>query len=66
MEDYTDKQQAGFTSRFESLEARIDQHRVAFEHLQQRIERIEGRLESQHEEMMAYLSSMFPPPPPQP
>ncbi|RVX23494.1 hypothetical protein CK203_000341 [Vitis vinifera] len=39
---------------------------AAFEHLQQRIERIESRQESQHEEMMAYLRSVFPPPPPQP
>ena len=44
----------------------MDQHQVAFEHLQQKIERIEGHLESQHEEMMSYLRSMFPSPPPQP
>ncbi|RVX02233.1 hypothetical protein CK203_028291 [Vitis vinifera] len=37
-----------------------------FEHLVQRIERLESRQESQHEEMMAYLYSVFPPPPPQP
>ncbi|KAL6332396.1 hypothetical protein AAG906_004971 [Vitis piasezkii] len=33
-----------------------------FEHLQQSIERIESRQESQHEEMMAYLCFVFPPP----
>ena len=38
---------------------------AAFDHLQQRIKRIESRQESQHEEMMAYLRSMFPPPPSQ-
>ncbi|KAL6313403.1 hypothetical protein AAG906_001116 [Vitis piasezkii] len=37
---------------------------ATFEHLQQSIERIESRQESQHEEMMAYLRSMFPPPQP--
>ena len=52
MEDCMDQYQAGFTSQFD--------------HLQQRIERIEDRLESQHEEMMAYLLSVFPPPPSQP
>ena len=44
----------------------MDQHQATFEHLQQRIECMEDRLDSQHEEMMAYLRSMFPPPPPQP
>ena len=48
------------------MEDRTDQHQAAFEHLQQMIERIEGCLESQHEEMMAYLRFVFPPPPPQP
>ncbi|RVW88763.1 hypothetical protein CK203_034671 [Vitis vinifera] len=52
--------------RFESMEDRTDQHQATFEHLQQMIERIEGRQESQHEEMMAYLRFVFPPPPPQP
>ena len=51
MEDCMDHQ-VGFTSQFE--------------YLQQGIERIEDRLESQHEEMMAYLHSVFPPSPPQP
>ena len=50
MEDHIDQYQAGFTSQFE--------------YLQQRIKHIEDRLESQHEDMMAYLRSMFPPPPP--
>ena len=66
MEDCMDQQQVGFTSRFESLEARMDQHQAAFEHLQQRIERIEGHQESQHEKMMAYVRSVFPLPPLQP
>ncbi|KAL6323288.1 hypothetical protein AAG906_029295 [Vitis piasezkii] len=44
----------------------MDQQQATFEHLQQRIERIESHQESQHKEMMAYLHSMFPPPPPQP
>ena len=53
-------------TRFYSMENHMDQYQVGFtsqfKHLQQRIERIEDRLESQHEEMMAYLHSMFPPP----
>ena len=68
-----DQYQTDFTSQFEYLqqgfermEAHMDQHQDAFEHLQQRIERIEGRQEAQHEEMMAYLCSVFPLPPPQP
>ena len=52
MEDHMDQYQVGFTSQFE--------------YLQQRIERIEDRLEHQHEEMIAYLCSVFPPPPSQP
>ncbi|RVW69503.1 hypothetical protein CK203_063819 [Vitis vinifera] len=36
------------------------------EHFQQSIERIESCQVSQHEEMMAYLRSVFPPPLPQP
>ena len=52
MEDRIDQYQVGFTSQFE--------------HLVERIERLESRQESQHEEMMAYLRSVFPPPPPQP
>ncbi|KAL6325905.1 hypothetical protein AAG906_038396 [Vitis piasezkii] len=39
---------------------------ATFEHLQQSIDRIESRQVSQHEEMMAYLRFVFPPPPPQP
>ena len=68
-----DQYHTGFTSQFEYLqqrfkriEDRMDQQQVAFDHLQQRIECIESRQESQHEEMMAYLRSVFPPPPPQP
>ena len=52
MEDHIDQYQASFTSQFE--------------YLQQRIERIEDRLERQHEEMLVYLRFVFPPPPPQP
>ena len=66
MEDHMNQKHAGFTSWFDSLEARMDQHQAVFEHLQQRIERIEGCLESQHEEMMTYLRYVFSPPPPQP
>ena len=68
-----DQYQTGFTSqfeylqqRFERMEDRMDQQQAAFDHLQQRIECIESHQESQHEKMMAYLRSMFPPPPPQP
>ena len=44
----------------------MDQQQATFEHLQQRLDRIESRQESQHEVMMAYLHSVFPPPPPPP
>ena len=44
----------------------MDEQQATFEHLQQSIDRIESRQASQHEEMMAYLRSVFPPPPPQP
>ncbi|RVX15774.1 Retrovirus-related Pol polyprotein from transposon RE1 [Vitis vinifera] len=57
-------------TRFYSVEDRIDQYQAGFtsqfEQLAQRIELLESRQESQHEEMMAYLRSVFPPPPPQP
>ena len=73
MDDRMNQYQTGFTSqfeylqqRFECMKDRMDHQQVAFEHFQQRIEHIESRQESQHEEMMAYLRSMFPPPPPQP
>ena len=59
VEDRIDQYQAGFTSQFEQLAQRI-------ELLESRQERFESRQESQHEEMMAYLRSVFPPPPPQP
>ncbi|RVW77986.1 hypothetical protein CK203_048243 [Vitis vinifera] len=52
--------------RFEHIEERMDQQQATVEHFQQSIERIESRQASQHEEMMAYLCSVFPPPPPQP
>ena len=73
MEDRMDHYQIGFTSqfeylqqRFERMEDRMNLQQAAFDHLQQRIKRIESRQESRIEEMMAYLLSMFPPPPPQP
>ena len=44
----------------------MDQQQTTFEHFQHRIECIESRQESQHEEMMVYQCSLFPSPPPQP
>ncbi|RVW37818.1 hypothetical protein CK203_087867 [Vitis vinifera] len=55
----------GACLRFERIEERMDQQQATFEHLKS-IDRIESRQASQHEEMMAYLRSVFPPPPPQP
>ncbi|RVW19376.1 hypothetical protein CK203_116869 [Vitis vinifera] len=73
MEEHMDQYQTGVTSRFdhfqqrfERIEERMDQQQATFEHLQQSIDHIESFQVSQHEEMMAYLRSMFPPPPPQP
>ncbi|RVW96471.1 hypothetical protein CK203_029750 [Vitis vinifera] len=70
MEEHMDQYQTGVTSRFdhfqqrfERIEERMDQQQATFEHLQQRIDRIESRQASQHEEMMAYLRSVFPPTP---
>ncbi|RVW63064.1 hypothetical protein CK203_063240 [Vitis vinifera] len=70
IEEHIDQYQTGFTScfkhfqqRFERIEERMDQQQATFEHLQQSIDRIESRQASQHEEMMAYLHSVFPPPP---
>ena len=55
-------------TRFYSMEDRIDQYQTGFtshfEHLEQRLGRIEERMDQQHEVMMAYLRSVFPPPPP--
>ncbi|KAL6341420.1 hypothetical protein AAG906_032539 [Vitis piasezkii] len=55
-------------TRFSSMEDHIDHYEAdftsQFEHLVERIERLESRQESQHEEMMAYLRYVFPPPPP--
>ena len=50
MEDHINQYQTDFTSQFE--------------HLDQRLGHIEERMDQQHEEMMAYLRSVFPPPPP--
>ena len=73
MEECIDQYQTGFTcrfkhiqQRFEHIEERMEQQQATFEHLQQNIDRIESRQASQHEEMMAYLCFVFPPPPPQP
>ena len=55
-----------FQQRFERIEEHMDQQQATVEHLQQSIEHIESRQASQHEEMMAYLYSVFPHPPPQP
>ena len=44
----------------------MDQQQATFDHLEQRMDRIESRQASQHEEMMAYLRSVFPTPPTQP
>ena len=55
-------------TRFHSMEDCIDQYQTSFtsqfEHLDQRLGHIEERMDQQHEEMMAYLRSVFPPPPP--
>ncbi|KAL6340432.1 hypothetical protein AAG906_006095 [Vitis piasezkii] len=55
-------------TRFQSMEERIDECQTDFtsqiEHLDQRLGRLEERMDHQHEEMMAYLRSVFPPPPP--
>ena len=57
-------------THFYSMKNRMDQYQAGFtsqfEYLQQSIERIEDHLEHQHEEMMAYLRSMFPFPSPRP
>ncbi|KAL6315987.1 hypothetical protein AAG906_014912 [Vitis piasezkii] len=73
MEECINQYQTGFTSRFEHfqqrfepIKERMDQQQATFEHLQWSIDRIESLQASQHEEMMAYLRSVFPPPPPQP
>ncbi|WKA11723.1 hypothetical protein VitviT2T_029196 [Vitis vinifera] len=66
VEDRIDQYQAGFTSQFEQLAQRIERLESRQERLESRQERLESRQESQHEEMMAYLRSVFPPPPPQP
>ena len=73
MEDHIDQYQTDFTSRFEHFQQRferieehMDQQQATVEHFQQSIECIESRQVSQHEEMMAYLRSVFPPPLPQP
>ncbi|WJZ84205.1 hypothetical protein VitviT2T_003820 [Vitis vinifera] len=55
-------------TRFHSMEDCIDEYQTSFtsqfEHLDQRLGRLEERMDQQHEEMMAYLRSVFPPPPP--
>ena len=46
--------------RFYSMEYRMDQQQVTFTEILQRLD----RQDSQHEDMMAYIRSVFPPPPP--
>ncbi|RVW64652.1 hypothetical protein CK203_066544 [Vitis vinifera] len=48
------------------LSTQISSLGTCIEELTVRIEHIEDRLEHQHEEMMAHLLFVFPPPPPQP
>ena len=69
MEDRMDHYQTSFIDQFECLQQRfqtiedcMDQQQATFEHILQRL----NSQESQHEDMMAYLRSVFPPPPPQP
>ena len=47
-------------TQFYSMEDCMDQQQATFEHILRRLD----RQESQHEDMMAYLRSVFPPPPP--
>ena len=68
MEDRIGQYQIGFTSQFEHFQQRFEhinesmyQQQATFKHLQQSIECIQSHQESQHEEMMAYLRSVFPP-----
>ena len=66
MEEHLDQYQTGVTSRFDHFQQRferMDQQQATFDHLEQRMGRIESRQASQHEEMMAYLRFVFPPPP---
>ena len=55
-------------THFSSMEDHINQYQTdftsQFEHLDQRLGHIEERMDQQHEEMMAYLRSVFPPYPP--
>ncbi|RVX06552.1 Retrovirus-related Pol polyprotein from transposon RE2 [Vitis vinifera] len=44
--------------RFERIEECMDQQQATFDHLKQRMDRIESRQASQHEEMMTYLRSV--------
>ena len=71
MKEHLDQYQIGVTSRFdhfqqrfERIKERMDQQQATFDHLEQRMDRIKSRQASQHEEMMAYLRSVFPTPPP--
>ena len=54
-------------TQFYSMENKIDQYQTVFasrfEYLQHRIDRIEDCMECLHNEMMAYLHSLFLPPP---
>ncbi|RVW61873.1 hypothetical protein CK203_065939 [Vitis vinifera] len=50
---------AQITSLGTRIEERMDQHQATHEHILQRLD----RQERQHEELMAYLRAVFPPPP---
>ena len=64
MEEHMDQYQTGVTSQFDHFQQRFE--RIEERMDQQSIDHIESRQASQHEEMMVYLRSVFPPPPPQP
>ena len=48
---------------FYSMEDRIDQYQTGFTSQFELLDQRLGRMDQQHEEMMAYLRSVFPPPP---
>ncbi|KAL6327841.1 hypothetical protein AAG906_026515 [Vitis piasezkii] len=69
MEDRMDHYQTGFTEqfqsmqqRFQSIEDRMDQKQATFAHILRGL--IAGT--NKHEDMMAYIRSVFPPAPPKP
>ena len=50
-------------THFYSMEDRIDQYQTGFTSQFELLDQRLGRMDQQHEEMMAYLRSVFPPPP---